>query len=129
MSKIMEKRCLSKESLDRLIEVELSGKSLYEEDVELRDLLKAWKSWEVELIIFATSLLQILENRQKKSKDIRSLLNQFQVLIQDNGFLLEIERLDLEFIEYMFQFVRQVDTPIEQELLEIRQNLADYKYR
>lgn len=125
----MEKQCLSKEHLSRLIEVELDGKSLYDDEGNFKGILDAWKSWDVELICFATSLLQILENRQKKSEDIVSLLSRFHALHRDNGFLLDIERLDEVFIKYMFRYVRQSGVPIEEDLLEIRQNLAEHKYR
>ena len=124
----METHCLSREYLTRLIETELEGKALLEEEEGLMRLIEAWKNWEIELICFATSLLRILENRQKQSEDVMSLLDAFRSLVGDSGFLLEVDGYSQTFVEYMFRFVRQSSLPLEDNLLEIRQNLSEHKY-
>ncbi|MGV2436933.1 MAG UNVERIFIED_CONTAM: hypothetical protein LVT10_20265 [Anaerolineae bacterium] len=122
----MEIRCLDKNNLARIVDIVLYGKSFYEDEAELEFLLDRWKDWDIELIFLSTSLLQILEARQKKSEDAMMFLEKFNELY-DSG-LLNIEYFSESFIKYMFGFPRQSDLSIEENLLEIRRNFAEYKY-
>ena len=101
---------------------------MYADEVNLKYLLDGWKRWDVQFVCLATLLSQILERKQKQSADPASILENIYRLPEERGLGLIVEELDERFIAYMFRFVRREDIAIDDDLIDIRHQLSEYKY-
>jgi len=124
----MLQHCLSREQISRFLETEIAGGVFYEDEVELRNLLDLWRTWDAELICL-TSLLSIsLERQQKNLVDVHNMLLKFYALRDVEGMNLTIDELDESFVKYMLSFPRSNDFSLEEELIEIRLRLSEYEF-
>jgi len=127
----MRGHCLQKEELDRLIKVELEGKTLHQDDekqVAFQYLLDSWKSWDIEFICLATILSQILERKIRQGVNAQSTLEQVYSLSERTGLGLVIEECGDDFVTYMLRFARRDNLSMEENLVEIRNQLSEYVY-
>lgn len=119
---------MRKEELNRLIEIELEGRVLYDDATAFRYLLDGWRSWDIEFICLATCLSQILEQTLKQGLDAQSVLEGVYSLPEKTGLGFTIEEFGEDFAVYMLHYVRQADLSIEENLVEIRNLLSEYVY-
>ncbi len=121
--------CLRKEELDCLIQVELEGKTLHQDDekqVVFQYLLDSWKNWDIEFICLVTILSQILERRLKQGVNAQSILEKVYSLPERTGLV--IEECGDDFVTYMLKFARQDNLSMEENLVEIRNQLSEHVY-
>ena len=78
----MRPYCLTKEELNRFIEVELTGGEVFDDELEFQYLLENWRAWETEFICLATVFSQILEQQLKSGKDALSTLKKTIALLE-----------------------------------------------
>lgn|GEM_PF-1536417 len=124
----MQKHCLKCTEIDRFLAVEILEDLLNEDELKLESLLELARSWDVELI-FLTNLLSIaLERAQKNALDVSDILDKFYMLPDNSGINLVIDELDERFVDYMLNSTRSNTLNLEDELIEIRQNLGEYKF-
>jgi len=124
----MRAHCLCKEELNRLVEIELEGKDLYEEEFNFQCLLDDWRCWDVEFMCLATCLSQILEQRLKRGVDARPILSGIYSLSERAG-LFTVEGFGEDFVAYMLRHVRQGELSIEENLVQIRNLLSEHVYQ
>jgi len=124
----VQKHCLKCTEIDRFLAVEILEDLLNEDELKLESLLELARSWDVELI-FLTNLLSIaLERAQKNALDVSDILDKFYMLPDNSGINLVIDELDERFVDYMLNSTRSNTLNLEDELIEIRQNLGEYKF-
>ncbi len=124
----MDQHCLNREELSTFLEIILGTNNFQTEDEQMRFLVEEWESWNLELLCLATILSQFLNNKQKYSDiNVHNILEIIYNLPNEKG-LFSIEQIDENFITYMLKEVRNDDDNIEDNLIEIRRKMSEYKY-
>ena len=122
----MTKYSLSREYLNKLIEICIENTPLREEETEIHHLIEDCKSWQIELISFTYFLSHFLERRQRQSTVSISLLP--QILSLQDSMWLTFQEFDEDFVRYMFENVRQEHLSLHQNLIALQNQLNEYQY-
>lgn len=124
----MRKHCLRDDELTKLVEIELGGVRILDDEVVLKKLFEDWYSWDVEFVCLVTILSYVLERKQKKSINALPVLRHLYNLPDLSGLGLVFEQMDENFIAYLLQFTRSSNLSIDDELIEIRNHFGNYDY-
>jgi hypothetical protein len=121
----MDQHCFKREELSKFLEAEFGLPESC--DVQIEILLREWEEWRLELVCLSTLLSQVLEKKQKQSVDVYNILQEIFTLSERRG-LFYVEEINDVFIEYMLKSTRREDMSIEDELVELRRDLSEFKY-
>jgi len=127
----MNHHCFNRKELTKFLELEFSLPDTLQ-NVDLVELIEGWENWFIEFNCFATLLSQVLENKQKHLVDVNKVLEDLFLLCDGNYSvirgLISIEEIDENFLDSMFEFVRDTNLEIEDNLIEIKRVIYDRKY-
>lgn len=115
----MRSYCLGTDELRRFIEIELDGKSYFDDELYLRSIIENWHCWDTELVLLATTLSQHLERVIKAGADAQSVLS--WIMMRSSDTLLTLEGFGDSFVTYMLSQSRHDGITIEDELIRIKQ--------
>lgn len=121
--------CLSVEQINRFIEVQIEGKQIYDDEVELQNLIHGCHSWDVELVCFTYLLTKVLVRRQKNGLDISFVMAALRRLSVEADIALAFEEIDADFISYLYRFFRRIELSLDEDLVELRLRMSEHQYR
>lgn len=117
--------CLNREELSQLIEFKARGK-----DVEVTDLavwIEASRNWQVELGCLSYLFAQILEKKQHSNQDRSGMICLLYDLVDE--MYLRIHECDYDFITYMLRFLHDSNLSLEEQLVELHNDMCEYRYK
>lgn len=116
--------CLSKAELFALTDSIFYNKTMQDPNLEV--LIEKAKTWDISLYCLVYFFSMILENKLNNNESIRTIIEDFYGL--DNLFYVIIQDFDTDFIDFLLKNKREKDIPLEDELIQLQNKLADNKY-
>ncbi len=116
--------CLSIDQLKEFISHKLLDEQI--DDASLITLLDRAKNWEVSLGFLVYFFSCILEKRVNSDHNIENLIDDFYKL--DHIMNARIQGFDHEFIAHLIRNIREKELTLEDELIRLQTNLAEYNY-
>lgn len=122
----MNQYCFNKLELSAFLEREFNLTE-NSEVPHIDAIIEQWTNWETQLTCLATLLSQVLETKQKQDIDVHNILENLYQFSEIKG-LFDIEQVNIRFLDFMFEHIREVDLEIEDNLIKIKQELNERKY-
>ncbi len=118
---------LTKKEVDALVD---NNWKISADDSEFKDLsllLSQCELWENEVVLFPYFLSQTLERKAKIGEDCASIIK--QVFGLPDTMWLSMQNFDIEFVKYMFRYLRDRDNlNLEEELIDVQRKLGQHIY-
>ncbi|MFC2122102.1 hypothetical protein ACFLRP_00245 [Bacteroidota bacterium] len=115
---------MHKEELNLLIDFKSSGKPI--ESKELQLWIANSHNWQVELGCLNYLFAQILEGKSQDNTDCAPIINLVYDLV-DHMYLI-IHECNYLLVDYMLGFFRQPELSLEEELVQLHNDMSEYKY-
>lgn len=116
--------CLNKEELRQLIELKANNVDI--EDRSLQIWVENAENWQDELGALSYFFSHILERKYRFGENCQNLIEIFYHLEETMFF--RLQEFDWKFIEYMLKHLRGDSISLEEELIELQNNISEYKY-
>jgi len=116
--------CLNKEELRQLIELKANNVNIEDRNLQIR--VENAENWQDELGALSYFFSHILERKHKCGENCQNLIKTFYHL--EEMMFFRLQEFDWKFIEYMLKNLRGNSTSLEEKLIELQNNMSEYRY-
>lgn len=120
--------CLDKNEYEYLLMLRVKPEVINKDNYsQLNEIIISSENWDLELSCLSYFLAQIIDVIKSNNKNLSKKIIETAYELR-NGMFMNIQEFDIKFIELMYSYIRDEDTDLQNELINLLDNFMDYSY-